>query len=336
MRKISIIYGGRSTEHDASLKSRSHINEKLDRKKYNLVDEIFVNRKGKIFINNEEYCLGSFIDRIQQNKKIFYINLLHGNEGEDGSWSGIFDICDGKGSFETVNASSILMNKIQQGDVIISRHPNQLKYPKTVELKKENHLLDIEESLKKIHSENVIIKPNKMGASHMTKKFNKDDVDSMRKLLSKIFKYNQSALIQEYIDGEEYTCGILRRKGKPTPLPVIRVRTNTGFLGHAEKHKHGAVSVEFFDNELTKRIQEISLRLFETFDIIGMCRFDFIFSKNELYFLEGNLLPGFSTGSAFPMMLKKGGIDINDWIEDMINSFTHISKDNKYLPYKID
>ena len=126
MKQLSIIYGGRSTEHDASVKSYENIKEHLDKNKFNIKNTIYVDRNGKLFFNEKEISFGNLIDNIEKDK-VFLINLLHGTEGEDGSWSGIMDIRDIEGSFESVNTSSILMNKKKQEDIVKSRCSDVLK-----------------------------------------------------------------------------------------------------------------------------------------------------------------------------------------------------------------
>ena len=88
---IGIIYGGRSTEHDASIKSKENFCNNLDNR-FNIVELVFVDRLGNIQLNNKNISFGDLINHVKDNKEIFYINLLHGQEGEDGSWSGVFDI----------------------------------------------------------------------------------------------------------------------------------------------------------------------------------------------------------------------------------------------------
>ena len=73
------------------------------------------------------------------------------------------------------------------------------------------------------------------------------------------------------------------------------------------------------------------------FNVIGMCRFDFLVtSSGQLYYLEGNLIPGFSNGSAFPMMLKEENISLTDFTVNLFEAFEKQKKLNKYLFYNID
>ena len=167
MKQLSIIYGGRSTEHDASVKSYENIKEHLDKNKFNIKNTIYVDRNGKLFFNEKEISFGNLIDNIEKDK-VFLINLLHGTEGEDGSWSGIMDIRDIEGSFESVNTSSILMNKKQQEDIVKSRCSDVLKIPHTICCKYNDDIEQVIKHIECIKTEYVVVKPNNMGASHLT------------------------------------------------------------------------------------------------------------------------------------------------------------------------
>lgn len=335
MKKISIIYGGRSTEHDASIKSYENIVENLDCEKFKLINLIYVERNGNIVFNGERISFGELIGRLEK-ERVFLINLLHGTEGEDGSWSGVVDIRDIVGSFESVNTSSVLMNKKQQEDIVNSRCSHFLKTPYTILCKYNDDINKIIKEIGSMSSEYIVVKPNSMGASHLTEKIKKEDIKSIKNLIAEIHKYDEGVLIQEYIQADEYTCGIIRKNNKLFALEVIKVKTKGNFLGHKEKHNKGYTEVLFVNNELTDRIKAISFELFEIFGVIGMCRFDFLVKNNEIYFLEGNLIPGFSKGSAFPRMLKESNISISDFLEDLINAFENRKLRNKYLKYNIE
>jgi len=335
MNKIGIFYGGRSTEHDASLKSKETICEMAT--DFEIVDLVFVDRNGEIFLNEKKITLGELIDHLKENKDVFYLNFLHGQEGEDGSWCGLFDIIDVVGSFESVNTSSILMNKYQQS-MVAGQTINNLNIPKSALIYKTDDKSQIILKLNSINSDFVIVKPNSMGASHFTDKFATKDSDQIVDFVKKILEYDDFAIIQEYIDGEEYTCGVIMIDGKIKTLPIIHVKSSIeGFLGHTSKHTKASSNIDFNDFKESSQISEITEKLWNLFGIKGMCRFDFLISPNgSIYFLEGNLLPGFSGGSAFPRMLKMAGVSINDFIKNLIQNFQQNKVRNKFLPYSIE
>lgn len=335
MKKISIIYGGRSTEHDASLKSIENFLENLNRKEFEIVDLIFIDREGNIFINDVKRSIGELIDKIKTEKETYFLNLLHGQEGEDGSWSGLFDICDATGTFESVNTSSILMNKFQQS-ACISFAFDEIKVPKTVILNRNNDY-NLKEKINIFNNSEIIVKPNNMGASHFVKRFNNKDIKSIDSQIKKIFEYDDEVLIQEFIEGDEYTCGVINYNDKIKVLPIIHAKPKSDFLNHEVKHTTGNIICDFNDFKEKKQIESISISLFKLFKVVGMCRFDYLITKTgNIYYLEGNLIPGFSKGSAFPMMLKEANISLTEFTIELLKAFEKHTSNNKYLPYNID
>ena len=329
-RKIAFIYGGRSTEHDASLKSYESFINNLSTDDFYVCCNIFIDRYGKAYLNKKETTIGEIVDFIKDNNDIFWVNLLHGQEGEDGSWSGIFDIIDGKGTIESVFTSAILMDKYAQSCFAFHALRGMIKIPE-MQILKKGDIFSNDKGWKKI-----VVKPNKMGASHFTEVFYENELEGMPYLADEIFKYSDTALIQEFINGDEYTCGVIKENGIIRTLPVIKVSTESGILGHMEKHKAGFAKVVFMEDDIANKIKKCSAKLFELFQVRGMARFDFIIQNDEIYFLEGNLIPGFSGESAFPMMLKKQGISLNEFLIILMDTYTYEEKQCKFLPYTIE
>lgn len=334
MKKIGIIYGGRSTEHDASIKSKENICEKVD--DIDIVDIVFVNRDGEIFWEDKKVSLGQMIDKISRKKDVYYINLLHGTEGEDGEWSGLLDIANINGNFESVLTSSLLMNKYEQS-LIASYDLEKLFIPKSILINYQDDPESIIKKIKMLPSEQLILKPNSMGASHFTFYYDKINMESILHDLKTIFKYDDNAILQEFICGEEYTCGAYMSKDGCQILPIIHVKSNNEvFLGHKTKHNKGLSMVDFADFPQKELVENIVKDLFKLFNIKCMCRFDFIISNGKVFYLEGNLIPGFSKGSAFPQMLVKAGITFDKFFCDISEYMTSLRKKSKFLPYEIN
>lgn len=336
MIKIGLIYGGRSTEHDASLKSYDTFIKNLDINEIQVIQTVFISREGEVYINNNKSSFEKLCESVE-NEQIFYFNLLHGQEGEDGCWSGMAEILSMKGSFESVLTSAILMDKYFQSAIVIANMENKLSIPKTKCIRKLHFVEEVLlEKLNEISSEKIIVKPNSMGASHYTKCFKKDELKEIYNFISAIFEFDNTVLIQEFIEGKEYTCGVFAKFLEPVSLPVITVSTLSGVLGHYEKHTAGNAEVSFENSIITKNLQKISEELFSLFRVVGMCRFDFIVTNEKIYFLEGNLLPGFSLGSAFPKMLKQAEITLTEFVKCLIKSYNLDTRKNKFLPYTIE
>ena len=275
-RTISFIYGGRSTEHDASLKSYEHFMDRISNELFSVAAPVYIGRQGEIRIGENLVNLSELISYIVGHQEIFWINLLHGQEGEDGPWSGLFEIINGKGTFESVFTSAILMDKYAQSSLVAQACPGRLQVPATLYVQENTDYRDSLGKINRFGNSEVIVKPNSMGASHFVGKFHVSEVHGIEDFITSIFPYSKSVLIQEFIYGTEYTCGVMNEQGRPTALPVIRVSTASGVLGHQEKHQHGSAQITFEDSAISKEIQRISIELFELFRVNGMVRFDFL------------------------------------------------------------
>jgi len=215
-----------------------------------------------------------------------------------------------------------------------------LKVPKTLAVTSANEVKEISKLWKK--GSRVVIKPSSLGASILTELFtiNKDSHVAMEKLISSILKFDRRALVQEFISGEEYSCGCIERNGKVEVLPLIKISTATGFFGHAEKHISGKNSEDVVEiNRETlihKTIKRLSKKLFVDIGLQHVARFDFRVDGDDIYFLEINPLPGMMEGSLYPKMLRASGYGVEDVIVESFKNEIGRQKKATTFRYHID
>ncbi|MFT4060564.1 MAG: ATP-grasp domain-containing protein [Legionella sp.] len=166
----------------------------------------------------------------------------------------------------------------------------------------------------------MVVKPNELGMSMMTERFllNEDSIRDVSNLIALILEYDDLALVQQYIAGEEYSCGCIENLNTIETLPLILVRTKENFFGRKEKLCKFGVSerlVPCYYNPYTKQIADVSKRIFTDLMFENMFCLDFIISEGKIYFLEINSLPGLSSASFFPRMLREVGISMADFIQ---------------------
>ena len=124
----------------------------------------------------------------------------------------------------------------------------------------------------------------------------------------KTFQEFGSCMVEEFIAGREITVGILNGK----PLPIIEIRSKTGFYDYQAKYVSDSTEYLFDtidDDELVARINSIAV---ESFNLVGCRHFgrvDMILSDTSIpYFLEINTLPGFTSHSLLPKAANKTGL----------------------------
>ncbi|MGH7070232.1 MAG: hypothetical protein ACREFO_09475 [Acetobacteraceae bacterium] len=350
---INILVGGRSTEHDTSVHSYTHV---LNQVLADPTDRLAI--AGVYYVNFEhgvhahrqppwprsaaelaapaaEPLLGVVAELTRSPSPVF--SLLHGNEGEDGAWQGLAEVVGLRGSFGPVLASALAMNKFYMS--VLATSLVSVRMPRTSVLDAASTDADLGRAIDMLGSGACIVKPNSMGSSLLAGRYDSLAPATLRHLLQERLPYDPQLLVQEYIRGEEYTAGCLEMEGEVVVLPVVRAVTSDGFLGHAEKHRHGLVRAEVVSGqgEIAGRIGGISKDLFRRFGFVGMCRFDYLLGDDgELYFLEANTLPGLTNGSAYTRMLKAAGYGLVDLIKACISAARARPQRTKLLRYEVD
>lgn len=331
MAKLGIIFGGNSTEHDASIHSYINVLESFAvANKANLIKKVIYIKGNQIFIyterfpNKEEALIARGkkpLKRIieELNDDIYWFSLLHGNEGEDGAYQGLAEIFGIKGSFGDLLPAGISMNKWMMAELaqsITKGNINLIPYTKLNSKSTEKKVTDF---ISEFPCDHYVVKPNRLGASLFTKKLSNGEVlpffNSVE--FQNVLKYDKDILLQKYMAGREFTLGIFQNGDKLIDLPIVEIFTEDNFLGHIEKHKNGFVRVTFdkVEKEIKDTMVENSKMLFHELNFYNFCRFDYILSGDKIYLLEANSIPGLMSCSIFTRMLKEGGFTIPQMIE---------------------
>jgi len=186
----------------------------------------------------------------------------------------------------------------------------------------------------------LIVKPNKEGSSKgvLDKNIVSNEKDLRDRVESLLKEMGAEVLMEEYIDGREFTVGVLGND-PPKVLPIIEQKFN--FL---PKGMNKIASYELkwlyedtlkdlrdayecpakIDEELRKEIEDTSIKVFKFLDIKDCARIDYRLNvDNELYFLEINTLPGINPDetviSYFPIASRATGMEYKDLIESILN-----------------
>ncbi len=290
--KIGVLYGGISSEREVSINTGTQISQSLNRDKYD-VFEILVNDKKDIF-----KCEG--LD--------FVFIALHGNFGEDGQVQSILDSLGIKYNGCDFSTSSICMNKTIVKDILsnygINMAKGKLLNKKDYDLK--NHGLNFP----------IVVKPNSGGSSVGVSICKSND--ELLKSIEEAFLYDDKILIEEFIQGQEVTCGILNGQA----LPILKIiPTNGEFFNYECKYDNSTIEeVANFNENLDKKIKDDALKIFNILNCRVYSRVDFIIKDDTPYFLEINTLPGMTEGSLFPKIAREIGMDFKTLIDEIILS----------------
>jgi D-alanine-D-alanine ligase len=169
----------------------------------------------------------------------------------------------------------------------------------------------------------AVIKPNNGGSSVGVSivKSKKEFQSEVKKAL----QVNDSVMVQQFIEGREFTCGILENnEGIPFALPPTEIIPKASkFFDYKAKYKIGGsleVTPANLSKAMTKKIQSLALNAHVALGCRGISRSDFILKGSTFYILETNTIPGMTETSLLPQAAKAAGISFSEMLDLIISS----------------
>jgi D-alanine-D-alanine ligase len=282
--KVAVLKGGTSSERSVSLESGGSVAKALRNAGY-FVDEIDVQDTG--------------ITAEMRNADVVF-PVLHGGFGENGEIQKSLEDAGlrfvGSGS----KASAIIIDKIQSKQ-LMEKHG--LPTAPWAVVTKENRAFPSNLSLP------VVIKAPREGSTVGIAIA--ETVEEWEAGLDKCFAYDSELLVEKFINGMETTVGILNGE----PLPVIEIQVPGKIYDFDAKYTHNQGETRYLcppeniSRELQKKAQEIAVKFYQASGARDILRVDiFITKAGEMYVLEGNSLPGFTSSSLVPKAAGKVGM----------------------------
>lgn len=307
MEKIGLIYGGKSFEHDVSIKSKNSVINNIN-KKYD-VSEIYVDKDGNWYKDGK--LLENIIEYLKELDIVF--PLIHGNIGEDGKLQGLFETFNIKYVGSNTISSALAMDK---GFCKIILDKYDIKQVPYIIVNKKSKIKEIIEKF----TFPVIIKPANGGSSIGINVAN--NTKELIKALTKAFKYDKKVIVEKFIKARELEVGIINNNGIITSS-VGEIKSN-GFYDYEAKYiKNTEVIVDTnLKKETILKIKETARNVFKILECNDFARCDFLYDEtnDELYFNEINTIPGFTEISMFPKLFIHDGYTYTEILDILIKS----------------
>jgi len=314
--KIGVIMGGPSSEHEVSLATGENILKNLDQRLFEPV-KIRILRDGKVWFAGRYAKLEKAVKSVD-----LCFLATHGEFGEDGRLQAVLESYGVPYTGSGVLASALALNKAKSRQFF---SVSGLKAPKTLFVKEdENFKSQLKFFINKLVKMPVVVKPCSRGSSvgvSVVKRRNQ-----LNKALQKAFRYDPEVLIEEYIAGREFTCGVIEKKAngatEVTALPVTEIIPNQehDFFDYEAKYMAGAsqeIVPAQISEHLAKEIQEAAVRAHSVLGCKDYSRSDFLVKKGKVYILELNTLPGLTENSLIPKALKTAGWSIRRFLSNV-------------------
>jgi len=320
-KKIALVTGGFSGEAVISYRSAATIFNHLDKDKFD-VYKIDINPQGwfyedesgnKTEINKNDFTI------ICHDKKINFDAVfigMHGTPGEDGKLQGYFDMMGLPYTSCNAATSALTFNKRYTTAVAAVSGINVARSVLFIKGQFEN----ADDAVKSLKFP-VFVKPNNGGSSIGMSKVNTAS-EELGAAIEKAFKEDDQVLVEEMIQGREFTVGVFRTKGEIMVLPITEVTAHKEFFDF--EAKYGGKSTETtpaqISNEWKSNLEAAAKKIYEVFNCRGVVRIDFIYNEeqNKPYMLEINTIPGQSDASVVPQQVRAKGWDLRDFYTKLV------------------
>ena len=300
-RKIAIVAGGDSSEHDVSLRSAAGILSFIDKDKY---DAEIVELHG-----SDLKTLSRLVDF-----DYAYVTI-HGTPGENGLLQGYLEMMHIPYSCCGVLAAALTFNKYTCNHYL---HAFGINIAKSILLRKDQVPADIEDQVERELGFPCFIKSNVGGSSFgCTKVKTRDNV---LPAIERAFEEGDEVICESYLKGTEVTSGVYKTKNKAVAFPITEVVTKREFFDYDARYNGQVdeITPARVPDELRDRVQAMTLKIYDIIGAHGIIRTDYVLIDDEIYLLEVNTTPGMTATSFIPQQVRAAGLDIKDVLTDII------------------
>jgi D-alanine-D-alanine ligase len=341
---VVLLYGGKSGEHEVSLRSAASVLHHIDNTKYNLIP-VGIDKDGQIFVNEREALLetgdslpvqgpnAKALPSLIQNGQFAIpaqcvFPVTHGPLYEDGVLQGILRHANIAFVGSDVLASSIGMDKDIARRLVCDDEIHCARYARIDWNMTRGQKQAIVEHFLTHCTFPLFVKPCSLGSSVAIQKVNSKE--ETIQAVDHALRYDESALIEEFVEGREIELAVLEHpnihSAPDCSVPgEIRVHHADGFYSYSAKYIESDCTELIIPAPLSRdtitRLQEKAKKIFLRMRCGGLARVDFFVNEESgtILFNEINTLPGFTSISMYPQLWAHCGIPYPQLLERLIN-----------------
>jgi D-alanine-D-alanine ligase len=271
-----------------------------------------VQREGKPDAPIDKNDFSALLDGIRVTFDVALI-VIHGAPGENGVLQSYFDLTGVPYSTCGALASMLAFNKAACKAFLADAGLAMAKGM----LIRRGDALNAKELVKELGLP-MFVKPNSGGSSFGVTKVKSEE--ALRKALSEAFEEDGEAIAEEYIEGTEVTCGMMKLNGVETALPVTEVVSKNEFFDFGAKYRglSDEITPARISSEATALVQRATSQVYGRLGCSGIIRADYILRGSTPYFLEVNTVPGMTATSIIPQQVRAAGLSMVQVLSDLI------------------
>jgi len=305
--RVAVLYGGRTGEHEVSVRSARSILDGLDKEKYETI-EYFIDKEGK-------WSPHPILPEPGAHPDIDVVfPALHGTFGEDGTMQGLLELADLPYVGAGVLASAVSMDKEMMKRVCKERMLPIVDYV-TVSRGCGN----VVNATRRLPFP-MFVKPANLGSSvGISKAHDEPELEAAFALAA---QFDWKVIVERAIEGRELECSVLGNEAPIASLPC-EILPSREFYDYEDKYlldrARTKVPAELTEDQ-TAEIRRLAVECYRAVECEGMARVDFFLEKESghIYINEINTIPGFTSISMYPKMWEQSGIPFGPLLDQLI------------------
>lgn len=333
-KSIAVIYGSDSSEWEVSVRSGEFTASQIDGERYD-VYEVFARfgtwSVAAYRLKGQERVVLAESERPQVDKSDFsaivagdkvkfdfaYI-MQHGTPGENGLMQGYLEMLGVPHSGCNAFVSAITFDKFSCKSYL--RDVDYVKCAKDIFLRKGESVDGLAQKAVAQLGLPMFVKPTDGGSSFGVTKVKKEE--DFGKAVEYAFAEGNMLIAEAAVVGRELTCAVYFNGVENVALPVIEIITENEFFDYEAKYQGHSREVcpAQIPDALRNEIQEVSKKIYAHLGCAGLVRVDYISSEEGLYFLEVNTIPGMTSASLVPQMVRASGMSMTDFLNTVIEN----------------
>ncbi|MBE6565272.1 MAG: D-alanine--D-alanine ligase [Ruminococcaceae bacterium] len=344
MTNLCILFGGKSTEHEVSLRSSHSVMTALDRSRYTLTT-VGITKEGKWYLYtgdiekipdgswaaDEANLTPAFFKPDADDPYLYTANgraipvdvvfpVMHGANSEDGTLQGLFEMKGLPFVGPGCASSAVCMDK-SYAKLILNNIDIPMAEALTVT---DSEIAESMEQIRRTVEENyaypVFVKPANAGSSVGVKKAKNGE--ALEEALQTAAKFDRKVLIEEFIEGREIEVAVLGNYAKAKALACGEVVPGAEFYDYDDKYNSDAADLRVpapISEDEKERVFELAEQIYAALDCRGLSRVDFFLCPDGSFvFNEINTLPGFTSISLYPRLAGAAGIGYAELVDRLV------------------
>ncbi len=302
--RVAVLAGGRSSEHEVSLRSAAAVREGLLAAGHEVVP-VTLEREGPWRLDGEALALrpGEGLARAE-----VVFPVLHGPFGEDGTVQGLLELLDVPYVGAGVLASALCMDKVTSKEVLAAAGVPQVDYVAVREPEWQGDPEGVRARLAELGLP-LFVKPARLGSSVGIAKVREQG--ELAPALDAAFAHDGLLIAEAASPGREVECSVIGLDAPEASVPGEIVLQGADWYDYDAKYAPGGMELLVparLPGPVAEEVRRLARETFVRLGCAGLARVDFFVEEDRVLVNELNTMPGFTATSVFPKLWEASGL----------------------------